>query len=121
MDEWQSGILSYYVLLPSQVLILGVMLYVRSHMVKLSNLATPTMFLALRIFACVYALTMLVRFFVYVQAQLSGLNFLGGWIPIAFHLVLAYYLFLLAAILEDKQALLVQTSCNDPNRVRRQI
>jgi hypothetical protein len=89
IDEWQSGLLPYPLLLASQVLILGVMTTVclqfsrgRGYVVRPHGfLATP-----LWIAGWIYAVAMLVR---YATLRRDA-------IPVVFHIVLAGFLLVVA-------------------------
>ena len=92
MDAWYSGLLPYPLLLPTQVLILGVQLVINRGVWRGAGvLASPHPRLghALRGFSYVYALAMLVR---WIVTHTHG-------IPIVFHWVLAAYLFTLGSFL----------------------
>jgi hypothetical protein len=89
MDAWFSGYLPYPVLLPIQVLILGVQATIDWQIWRGEgwfSRCSPRAGHRLRILACVYALVMVVRLVVTGGAHV---------IPIVFHWVLASYLFAL--------------------------
>jgi hypothetical protein len=89
MDAWYSGLLPYPALLPLQIVIVLVQLALNIEAVRRTGwLRTPRPALgrALRHLSYAYALAMLVRYVV------TGTHV----IPVAFHLVLASYLLVLA-------------------------
>ena len=92
MEAWYSGLLPYPVLLPIQLVILLVQVVIdrdvwrgRGFFVR----PRPRAGRALRWFACVYALAMIVRYVVLRSHP----------IPIVFHWVLAAYLFTLGRLM----------------------
>ncbi len=99
MDEWQSGLLPYPVLLTAQVLILGAMakLDVAASFGRWPfdrrrvRLATAT-----AAFAIVYAGGMIVRYGISGHLHPDRRWLPPGMIPIVFHLVLASYLAIVA-------------------------
>lgn len=103
MDQWQSGTLSYPVLLFSQIIILAVMLFIRRRLLtkgRLLALATARpLKVIVRTFATLYAAVMLVRLLVWWWGELNDFPFFGVWIPPVFHLVLAAYLLTITTVL----------------------
>jgi hypothetical protein len=93
MEAWYSGLLPYPVLLPAQIGILMLMSAVAwNRRVRNGSFARscPRAAQALRIFAGIYFLAMVVRLAVNVQA--NGVDFWReGAIPVAFHWVLALF------------------------------
>ena len=97
MDAWYSGLLPYSVLLPVQILILGAQLTIDWQVWRDGGFFArprPRVGRALRTFSYVYALAMLVR---WLATRTHG-------IPIAFHWVLAAYLFTLGRFYEGRAA-----------------
>ncbi len=95
MAEWYSGLLPYPVLLPTQVLILILLVKVSSDFSRGHGFFVdprPAMGRVLRWFSYLYFAAMLLRY-----AVTMGLHperrWLGGTIPIVFHWVLAAYIF----------------------------
>lgn len=106
MDEWQSGLLLYPLLLTSQVAILGIMVLLRRTLPRLRRKLgshARKVVIAVRVFATIYALIMILRFVFFIASWVRGVHFLGGWIPIVFHWLLAGYLFTLASILDKRE------------------
>lgn len=113
-SQWQSGLMPYPALLALQFLILSAMLTLRllgvkavDQMIFSRNFKRPVGAAAmrvrsLRIFASLYALVMVLRCVYYLWARMQGEVFLGGWIPIALHFVLAGYVLVVAKILEQE-------------------
>lgn len=101
MPEWYSGLLPYPALLPTQLLILGVMWRVnRGVHAGTGWLWTrrPRVGKALVAFAAVYALVMVVRYVVSGELHPERRWYPPGIIPIVFHFVLAGYLLLLGRL-----------------------
>ena len=86
MEAWMSGVMPYRWLLPSQLAIIALQV---AMIVQVANGGGPSRSLAmgLYVFATVYALAMVVRFFVRRRPL----------IPIIFHWVLAGFLFAYAS------------------------
>jgi hypothetical protein len=97
MDEW--NLVPYRVLLPVQLVILGVMAWID---VSFSTAAGPPVSRteafgwALIAFSGVYAGSMLVRYCVRMRRRPEA-RWFGGTIPMVFHLVLATYLYALGS------------------------
>ncbi len=92
MDEW--NLVPYRVLLPVQLLVLGVMIWIDASFSADSGPPTERSeafgwFVVT--FSLVYAGSMLVRYAVRMRRR-PGARWFGGTIPIVFHLVLATYL-----------------------------
>jgi hypothetical protein len=85
MEEWYSGLLPYRFLLPAQIAIIALMIFMIR---QVADGAPANRGLAIGVFAfaTVYALAMVVRFFMSKR----------GRIPIFFHWVLAAFLFVYA-------------------------
>jgi len=80
MEAWYSGLLSYPLLLPSQILIIGLMIW-------MIRRPPPVRRAPVIVFATIYALGMIVRYAVLRTHE----------IPVFFHLVLASFLFVYAS------------------------
>ena len=78
MEAWYSGLMSYPLLLPSQIVIIALMIF----MIR----RPPAFRVPILIFATIYALAMIVRYAILRTHE----------IPVAFHLVLATFLFVYA-------------------------
>ena len=93
MEAWYSGLMPYRYLLPSQIVIIGLMI---AMIRQVANGAPANRGLAIGIiaFATLYALAMVIRFFVSDK----------GRIPIFFHWVLAAFLFTYAFALLSSRA-----------------
>jgi hypothetical protein len=95
MRQWQSGLLPYPVLLTSQVVIIGAMTYVAASLWfrrRLVPAPGPTVGRAVMRFSYVYAGAMLIRYAIRMATR-PDQRWFGGTIPIAFHVVLAAWLF----------------------------
>jgi hypothetical protein len=95
MPEWYSGLLPYPVLLPTQVLILILLVKVCSDFSTGHGFFVdrrPAMGRVLRWFSYLYFAVMLLRYVV-TMALHPERRWLGGTIPIVFHWVLAAYIF----------------------------
>ena len=99
MEAWFSGVIEYPILLAIQVLFIVAMAVVAIGVgagwapFATRNAAVGNVLLAL---AAVYALVMVVRYIVRM-ARRPDQRWLGGTIPIAFHFVLAAWLFVLGS------------------------
>jgi len=97
MQEWYSGLLPYPILLPIQIVILGLQAKVNGDFTRGTGWAVaprPAMGRFLLWFSYVYAGSMLLRY-VITMGLYPGRRWFGGTIPIFFHWVLAAYLFVL--------------------------
>jgi hypothetical protein len=95
MDEWQSGLLPYPLLLSSQVIILVVQALVSRDLWRGRGrfaVPHPRFGAGLRWFSLAYFLAMAARYAI-TMAVFPERRWLGGAIPIVFHWVLAAYLF----------------------------
>jgi hypothetical protein len=98
MERWSSGVLPYPVLLPIQLAILGLQFEISR---ELWIGRGPFTVIRARIgsglkwFSMLYCSSMLARY-VITMALFPDRRWLGGLIPIVFHLVLAAYLYLLS-------------------------
>ena len=98
MDEWYSGLLPYWLLLPIQLGILLFQFEVSRQLWTGSGTLTrrrPTIGTGLKWFALVYFLTMFTRYVV-SMIVFPERRWFGGSIPIFFHWVLALYVYLLS-------------------------
>jgi uncharacterized protein len=89
--HWQSGVLPYPALLACQVVLLGLLFRVaariaRGHVVPLKEMGRRMLILG-----TVYASAMVIRYVLHML-RLPDDRWLGGCIPIFFHLVLASFL-----------------------------
>lgn len=101
MAEWQSGLLPYPALLASQAVILLVMLWINVSVSRGRGFFTrPRARLGwvLLIVAATYAGAMVVRYVVSGQLHPDRRLWPPGSIPIAFHFVLAGYLYVLSRL-----------------------
>jgi hypothetical protein len=86
MKDWYSGLVPYPVLLPVQLAIVALMIWM------IRNPPKPRAARAITVFAILYAAAMLVRF-ILLRTQHPELQWYeGGMIPILFHWVLATFL-----------------------------
>jgi hypothetical protein len=96
MEQWYSGLLAYRYLLPVQLLILGIMVavacgFTAGHGV-LVDPRRPVPGRWLVGYSYLYMTAMLVRYVVWMKRR-PDQRWLGGTIPIVFHLVLALFLY----------------------------
>lgn len=98
MKDWYSGLMPYRYLLPAQIAIIALQLFMIR---QIANGAPRNHDLAMGIFgfASVYAAVMLVRFILLRTRHRDYRWYEGGMIPILFHWVLAAFLFTYAAAL----------------------
>ena len=97
MNEW--NLVSYRLLLPSQLVILAVMTWIDASFAASSGPPvdrTQAFGWLLVVFSAVYAGAMVIRYAVRMRKRPSA-RWFGGAIPIVFHLVLATYLFALGS------------------------
>jgi len=95
MDEWYSGLLSYPLLLPTQIMIVALMVVMNIGVqrgrgplaVVSARVAHP-----LRAFSYVYFAAMVIRYAL-TMVLVPERRWFGGTIPIVFHCVLALYLY----------------------------
>ena len=96
MAEWHSGILPYYLLLPSQMFILVFMSLVAYDFSRREGqlfVVNPQTGRILIVFSLIYFASMIIRYTVRMMRR-PDQRWLGGTIPIIFHCVLALFLFL---------------------------
>jgi hypothetical protein len=97
IGQWQSGLLPYPVLLSSQLLIIAIMTFVAANLWfrgRLASVSYARVAPVLMASSYMYAAGMLARYLLRM-AKRPDQRWLGGTIPIAFHLVLASWLFAL--------------------------
>ena len=95
VEEWHSGLVPYEILLPSQVLILGLQARVSWDLWRGQGRfarRARRRGVGMRRFAAIYALAMLLRYAV-TMTLYPERRWLGHSIPIVFHWVLAGYLY----------------------------
>ena len=96
MEQWQSGLLPYPVLLFGQAIVLTLMVWVSVDFVRGRGLTMepryPAGGLAIVWFSCVYFGGMVVRYIVRMWRR-PDQRWLGGTIPIVFHSVVAAFLY----------------------------
>jgi len=99
MAQWYSGLLPYPYLLPAQVLILALMAVIATgvsfHAGPLAQRQRAVGF-ALLVVSLLYAGSMVLRYILRMRRH-PDQRWLGGTIPIVFHLVLAAFLFTFAS------------------------
>ena len=97
MSEWYSGLIAYPLLLPIQMLILFVMIWISYDFTRGSGfllVQRRKMGLALQYFSYVYFGSMVIRY-IMTMALHPERRWFGGAIPIIFHWILAAYIFTL--------------------------
>ena len=96
MKDWYSGLVIYPILLPAQIAIIVLMIFMIR---QVAAGAPPNRPLAvgLIVFGVLYALSMVVRFVILRRSHPDYRWFEGGMIPIMFHWVLAGFLLTYAA------------------------
>ena len=94
MKDWYSGLIAYPALLPAQIAIIALMVF----MIRQEIVPNRTLAIAMTAFATVYALSMAVRFVILRKRHPDYRWYEGGMIPILFHWVLAGFLFTYAAV-----------------------
>lgn len=96
MDQWQSGLLPYPVLLLGQAIVLTLMVWISADFVRGSGPTMeprrPAAGLAIVWFSYVYFGGMVVRYVVRMWRR-ADQRWLGGTIPIVFHSVVAAFLY----------------------------
>ena len=95
MEDW--NLVPYWFLLPVQLLILGVMIWIDASFSASSGPPVDraeALGWALMGFSAVYAGAMVVRYVLRMRTRAAA-RWFGGTIPIVFHLVLATYLYVL--------------------------
>jgi hypothetical protein len=107
MEQWDSGLVPYPVLLPMQVAILAAQGMVSRDIWKGTGffaLHRPRLGRALRWFSCFYFAAMVLRY-ILTMTFYPERRWFFGTIPIFFHWVLAGYLFVLGRFCLDETAL----------------
>ena len=95
MKDWYSGLIKYPVLLPTQIAIILLMIFMVRQVVH--GTRNTTLAYGIFAFATIYALSMVVRFVILRRNHPEYRWYEGGMIPIMFHWVLAAFLFTYAA------------------------
>ena len=93
MKDWYSGLIAYPALLPAQIAIIVLMVF----MIRQEIFPNRPLAIAITAFASVYALSMVIRFVILRKRHPEYRWYEGGMIPILFHWVLAGFLFTYAA------------------------
>lgn len=104
MAEWYSGLMSYPLLLPSQILILALQFFVSRDLFRGEGRfarRAPRAGLAMRWFSIVYFSGMVLRY-VLTMWLLPERRWFHGTIPVFFHWVLAAYLYVWSRWLEGR-------------------
>ena len=104
VEQWQSGLLPYPALLASQAIILLLLALVTRDVWRGRGpfaVSRPRLGTALAWFSAAYALAMVVRYAV-TMALRPEWRWFGHAIPVAFHLVLATYLFLSSRVVRGR-------------------
>ncbi|HKR64736.1 MAG TPA: hypothetical protein VJZ00_13470 [Thermoanaerobaculia bacterium] len=95
MKDWYSGLLAYPLLLPAQIAIIALMLFMIRQVARGVE-RNRRIAIGVFVFASLYAAAMLVRFIVLRTHHPEYAWYEGGMIPILFHWVLAGFLFVYA-------------------------
>ena len=98
MQDWMSGLMPYCLLLPCQIVLLGLMGTICVHAWRGRGLFTRTTagtVRKLQIAGTIYLVAVIVRYAV-TMALVPQMRWLGGCIPIVFHVVLATFVLTLA-------------------------
>ena len=98
MEQWYSGLLPYPLLLPAQILVLMLMTGLVVNEIRRPSPAREW----LRVVSLVYFAAMLVRLMVQFLRGADDFIAAGG-IPVAFHWVLALFLFVLSRSTLDRE------------------
>jgi len=97
MSEWYSGLVPYRILLPSQLIILALMVFIALHFTKREGyfyVSDPTKGKVLIVLSAIYFSSMVFRYFVQRKRRPERGWLVVGIIPIVFHCILALFLFL---------------------------
>ena len=102
MEQWYSGLLPYSLLLPTQILLIAIMAALALRVTRRHGRLGTNLRRRRRLTATsyLYATVMLVRYVVQLVVRPEW-RWFGHTIPIAFHLVLASFLFVVAAAYTD--------------------
>lgn len=92
MADW--NLLPYPILLPTQLLLIALMLWINVTFTWGAPAGSRTLGGALLVFSAVYAAAMPIRYAIRMTRQ-PAQRWFGGTIPMVFHLVLASYLYVL--------------------------
>lgn len=95
MKDWYSGLVVYPILLPAQIAIIALMIFMIRQVAQ--DARNPPLAHGIIAFATAYALAMVVRFIILRRKHPEYRWYEGGMIPILFHWVLAAFLFTYAA------------------------
>lgn len=98
MDQWQSGLLRYRVLLPGQAIVLTLMVWISVDFTRGSGMfvaSYPGRGHAVLWFSYVYFGGMVVRYIIRMWRR-PDQRWFGGTIPIIFHSVMAAFIFVFA-------------------------
>jgi len=96
-EQWYSGLLPYWLLLPAQIALIVIMLKIVRDFVRGDGTFVdlkPRTGTILQVLGCIYFLSMVVRYVV-TMALHPELRWFTGTIPIWFHFVLAAFIFTL--------------------------
>jgi hypothetical protein len=93
MKDWYSGLVAYRLLLPAQIAIIALMVF----MIRQEPVENRALALGILAFAAVYVSAMVVRFVILRKRHPDYRWYEGGMIPILFHWVLAAFLITYAA------------------------
>jgi len=96
-EQWYSGVVPYWLLLPLQIALIALMLRIVRDFARGDGYFVdlkPRTGAALKMLSCIYFLSMLVRYIV-TMALHPELRWLTGTIPIWFHMDLAAFIFML--------------------------
>src|SRR5215831_6452950 len=99
MEQWQSGLLPYPVLVACQAIVLALMIWISTDFWQRSGYWVqqhPRLGTAALWWSCLYFGAMVVRYAVRM-ARRPGQRWLGGTIPIVFHCVVAAFQWIFAA------------------------
>lgn len=97
MQQW--NFIPYLILLPLQIIIIGVMVWINksfSQNIGISTIESPGTGNFLIVFSAVYVLAMVIRYTIRMYRH-PDQRWFGGTIPIVFHVVLASYLYTLGS------------------------
>lgn len=93
MEQWQSGLLPYPVLLAGQVVVLTLMVWISIDFSRGAGVwiePRPRLGLAARLWSALYCAAMIARYIIRMVRR-PDQRWLGGTIPIVFHIVVAAF------------------------------
>jgi uncharacterized protein len=96
MEQWQSGLVPYPVLLASQVVLIAVLAAVCGQFTRGDVRRRPWLGTLLWIVGWIYAAAMVVRYAVWMAIKPEE-RWTGDLIPVVFHIVLATFLIVVAS------------------------